>query len=62
MKLTGGELAVPTVTVGKKTMRGFLESLLEDELTEAGYNKTDDGSEPAKTAESDEPQDIAPTK
>jgi glutaredoxin len=34
-----GGLAVPTITIGEKIMRGFLESLLEGELDSAGYPK-----------------------
>lgn len=36
IKQTGG-LAVPTIVVGTKVMRGYLESLLEGELDQAGY-------------------------
>lgn len=36
IKQAGG-LAVPTITVGAKIMRGYLESLLEGELDAAGY-------------------------
>lgn len=36
IKQAGG-LAVPTITVGTKVMRGYLESLLEGELDQAGY-------------------------
>lgn len=38
IKQSGG-LSVPTITVGEKTMRGYLESLLEGELDQAGYPK-----------------------
>jgi glutaredoxin len=38
IKQTGG-LAVPTIMVGTKVMRGYLESLLEGELDQAGYPK-----------------------
>ncbi len=37
-KLTGG-LSVPTITVGTKLMRGYMDSILDDELTAAGYAK-----------------------
>lgn len=40
-----GGLAVPTILVGTKVMRGFLESLLEGELDEAGYPKTEPEAE-----------------
>lgn len=36
-----GELAVPTITVGSKVMKGYLESLLEGELDAAGYPKAE---------------------
>ena len=38
IKQAGG-LSVPTITVGTKVMRGYLESLLEGELDAAGYPK-----------------------
>lgn len=34
-----GDLAVPTITVGGKVMKGYLESLLDGELDTAGYPK-----------------------
>lgn len=34
-----GDLAVPTITVGSKVMKGYLESLLDGELDSAGYPK-----------------------
>ena len=33
------ELAVPTITVGSKIMRGYIDSLLDGELDQAGYPK-----------------------
>lgn len=36
---TGGELSVPTLMVGTKVIRGYLESWLESELDSAGYPK-----------------------
>jgi len=44
IKQSGG-LSVPTITVGSKVMRGYLESVLEGELTDAGYPPLE---EPAK--------------
>lgn len=38
IKQSGG-LSVPTITVGSKIMQGYLESLLEGELDQAGYPK-----------------------
>ena len=37
-------MAVPTITVGSKVMRGYIDSLLDGELDQAGYPKL-----PAKT-------------
>lgn len=34
-----GQLAVPTISVGEKVMNGYMESLLEGELDQAGYPK-----------------------
>ena len=34
-----GELLIPTLTVGGKVMKGYMESLLEGELDAAGYPK-----------------------
>jgi glutaredoxin len=39
MKDKVGELTVPTITVGSKVMKGYLESILEGELDQAGYPK-----------------------
>jgi len=43
-----GGLAVPTISVGEKVMRGYLESLVEGELNAAGYPKAE--AEPAAAA------------
>lgn len=43
LKQKAGGLSVPTIMIGDKVMRGYLESLVEDELTHAGYPKPDDG-------------------
>jgi glutaredoxin len=40
MKERVGALAVPTIIVGEKVMKGYVESLLEGELDAAGYPKT----------------------
>lgn len=45
---TGG-LAVPTIMVGSKVMRGYLESLLEGELDQAGYARPGAPAEEAAT-------------
>jgi glutaredoxin len=39
MRKKVGDLSVPTITVGGKVMKGFMESLLEGELDQAGYPK-----------------------
>lgn len=44
IKQAGG-LAVPTIMIGTKVMRGYLESLLEGELDQAGYPKAESQSQ-----------------
>ncbi len=39
LRKKSGGLSVPTITVGDKIMRGYMESLLEGELDAAGYPK-----------------------
>jgi glutaredoxin len=63
-----GELAVPTITVGDKVMRGFLESLLEGELDQAGYPRSgaggqadDDDGEAAEPGDPEEAEAAART-
>ncbi len=52
-----GELAVPTITVGSKVMKGYLESLVEGELDQAGYpKKVTKTEEPAEGQEAAAPQ------
>jgi glutaredoxin len=34
-----GQLSVPTITIGAKMMQGYIESLLNGELDQAGYPK-----------------------
>lgn len=53
IKQAGG-LSVPTITVGPKVMQGYLESLLEGELDQAGYPKPQ-YEEPEKPEEPEEP-------
>ena len=60
-----GTLTVPTIMVGSKIMKGYMESLLSGELDAAGYPKIGGGtsasappselSEPAEPADSSEP-------
>ena len=40
-----GELSVPTITVGSKVMQGYVESLLNGELDQAGYPKAEEKPE-----------------
>ena len=47
IKQAGG-LAVPTITVGGKVMKGYMESLLEGELDQAGYPKAESPEEAQK--------------
>lgn len=56
MRKSVGELIVPTITVGTKVMKGYVESLLEGELDQAGYPKTPD------KAAAGEGQETAPTQ
>ena len=51
-----GELSVPTIMVGSKVMKGYIESLLEGELDQAGYPKTE-SKEPEPTADE---ENVAP--
>jgi glutaredoxin len=45
LKNKSGGLSVPTIIVGDKVMRGYVESLLEGELDAAGYPKTEAAGE-----------------
>jgi glutaredoxin len=57
LKAKAGELSVPTILVGEKVMRGYVQSLLEGELDAAGYPKSADG----ESATPQEPEaDLAP--
>jgi glutaredoxin len=51
LKAKSGTLSVPTITVGEKVMRGYMESLLEGELDAAGFPK----AEPEAKAEEGKP-------
>ena len=39
LKQKAGEISVPTILIGSKVMRGYVQSLLEGELDAAGYPK-----------------------
>ena len=51
-----GELSVPTLTIGGKVMKGYIESLLEGELDQAGYPKE------GKNVEAEENQNDVPAE
>jgi glutaredoxin len=41
LKQKFGALSAPTITIGEKVMKGYVESILEGELDTAGYPKMD---------------------
>jgi glutaredoxin len=51
-----GALTVPTIMVGSKVMKGYMESLLEGELDDAGYPKLEQPAQPTEEAEEQEEQ------
>ena len=51
-----GALTVPTIMVGSKVMKGYMESLLEGELDAAGYPKLEEPAQPADETEEQEEQ------
>lgn len=55
LKTKSGGLAVPTILVGDKVMRGYLESLLEGELDQAGYPKAQADTDAEAKPPSDTP-------
>jgi glutaredoxin len=59
LKKKTGSLSAPTITIGEKVMKGYVESLLAGELDDAGYPK---GSSPKAAADDkqDEDQTSAP--
>lgn len=57
LKKKAGALTVPVLLVGEKVMKGYLESLLEGELDQAGYPKISDAA--AKT-EPEQKDGLAP--
>jgi len=48
LKAKAGELSVPTILVGSKVMRGYVQTLLDGELDAAGYPKAGEGGEGAQ--------------
>ena len=57
-----GELSVPTIMVGSKVMKGYIESLLEGELDQAGYPKEGKNAVVQEGQESQESQDDVPAQ
>ena len=53
MKDRVGALAVPTLLVGEKVMSGYMRSLLDGELTNAGYAPAGGAPAPAATPEAE---------
>lgn len=51
-----GALTVPTIMVGRKVMKGYMESLLEGELDAAGYPKLEQPAESTEETEEQEQQ------
>lgn len=54
LKAKSGEISVPTILVGEKVMRGYVQSLLEDELTAAGYPKPGEDTAPEEGQSAEE--------
>lgn len=53
-----GSVSVPTITIGDKVMKGYLESILEGELDDAGYPKIET---PGSAAGEGQGKDNTPT-
>jgi glutaredoxin len=51
-----GALTVPTIMVGSKVMKGYMESLLEGELDAAGYPKLEQPAQPTEEIAEQEQQ------
>lgn len=60
MRKKVGDLAVPTITVGSKVMKGYIETLLEGELDQAGYPKLQEKQE--EKSEAGAPSENAPAQ
>lgn len=54
-----GSLSAPTIMIGEKVMKGYVESILEGELDSAGYPKIE-ASETTKEADKDKESTSAP--
>lgn len=60
LKQKAGEISVPTILIGSKVMRGYVQSLLEGELDAAGYPKEGGASAPDQANPGDQPTDEQP--
>ena len=54
LKKKAGEISVPTILIGSKVMRGYVQSLLEGELDAAGYPKEAGASDSGQATNPDE--------
>ena len=57
LKTKIGSLSAPTIMIGEKVMKGYVESILEGELDEAGYPKSPGQETAAKEDGKDETAD-----
>lgn len=60
LKKKAGEISVPTILVGPKVMKGYVQSLLEGELDAAGYPKEGEAAgnaQPETTGQTAQPED-----
>lgn len=62
LKKVAGALSVPTILIGKKVMKGYLESLVEGELDAAGFPKAGETKEAAKPEDDQNRGGQAPTR
>lgn len=59
LKKKVGSLSAPTITIGDKVMKGYVESVLEGELDEVGYPKV---PAPASSAGENQEQENTPAE
>jgi glutaredoxin len=57
LKQKAGEISVPTILIGSKVMRGYVQSLLEGELDAAGYPKEGGAGNPDQANPGDQSTD-----
>lgn len=62
LKKVAGALSVPTILIGKKVMKGYLESLVDGELDAAGFPKAGENKDSAKPEENPDRGGQAPTR